>query len=70
MDTVFANHKTQNETREKALRAELLKQTPPPASGTPDKGMTIEEFRQMSPQERYDYSVSNPDEYKKLYGGN
>ena len=70
METVFANHKTHNETREKALRAELLKQTPPPASGTPDKGMTLEKFRQMSPQERYEYSVSNPEEYKTLYGGN
>ena len=70
METVFANQKTQIETREKALRAELLKQTPPPASGASDKGMTIEEFRKMSPQERHDFSVSNPEEYKTLYGGN
>lgn len=70
METVFANHKTRNENREKALRAELLKQTPPPASGTPDKGMTLEQLRKMSPKERYDYSVSNPEEYKTLYGGN
>ncbi len=70
METVFANQKTHNETREKALRAELLKQTPPPASGTSDKGMTIEQFRKMTPQERHDFSVSNPEEYKTLYGGN
>ncbi len=70
METVFANHKTFIETREKALRAELLKQTPPPASGTPDKGMTLEQFRKMSPQERHEYSVSNPEAYKSLYGGN
>ena len=70
MDVVFANHKAHIESREKALRTELLKQTPPPASGTPDKGMTLDKFRKMTPAERYEYSVSNPDEYKNLYGGN
>ena len=35
-----------------------------------DKGMTIEKFRKMSPSERYNYSVTNPNEYKNLYGGN
>lgn len=35
-----------------------------------DKGMTLEKFRKMSPTERYEYSVSNPNEYKNLYGGN
>ena len=32
-----------------------------------DKGMTIEQFRKMSPAERYNYSVTNPNEYKNLY---
>lgn len=32
-----------------------------------DKGMTIEKFRKMSPTERYNYSISNPNEYKNLY---
>lgn len=32
-----------------------------------DKGMTIEKLRKMSPAERYNYSLSNPNEYKKLY---
>ena len=35
-----------------------------------DKGMTIEKFRKMSPSERYQYSITNPNEYKNLYGGN
>ena len=35
-----------------------------------DKGMTIEKFRKMSPAERYNYSITNPNEYKQLYGGN
>ena len=34
--------------------------------GLPEE-MTIEVFRKMSPTERYNYSISNPDEYKKLY---
>jgi predicted RNase H-like nuclease (RuvC/YqgF family) len=34
------------------------------------KGMTIEAFRKMSPSERHNYSLNNPEEYKKLYGGN
>lgn len=32
-----------------------------------DKGMTIEQFRKMSPSERYNYSITNPNEYKNLY---
>ena len=70
MATVFANHKTHNDNREKALRAELLKETPPPAGGKPDGGMTLEKFRQMSSQERYEFATKNPEEYKTLYGGN
>jgi hypothetical protein len=35
-----------------------------------DKGMTMDQFRKMSPADRYNYSLSNPTEYKKLYGGN
>ena len=70
MATVFANQKTHIENREKALKAELLKETPPPDGGKPDGGMTLEKFRKMSPQERYEFSVANPDQYKTLYGGN
>ena len=70
MATVFANQKTHSETREKALRAEILKETPPPAGGGTPPAMTMDKFKAMSAQERYDFSVKNPEEYKKLYGGN
>jgi len=70
METVFANQKIHSENREKALRAELLKETPPPAGGKPDGGMTLDKFKQLSPKERYEFSVANPEEYKTLYGGN
>lgn len=69
-EMVFANQKKHLEATEKKVRAEALKNTPKP---TPDGGsdtMTLEKLRKMSPQERYDYSVKNPAEYKSLYGGN
>jgi hypothetical protein len=69
-ETVLKNQKIHLETREKALRTELLKQTPPPAGGGSDTAMTKEKLRAMSPQERYQFSVNNPEEYKNIYGGN
>lgn len=70
MNTVFANQKTFNEAREKALKAELLKSVPTPPGGKPDSGMTLEQLRAMSQQERHEFSVQHPEEYNKLYGGN
>ena len=70
METVFANQKIHNENREKAIRAELLKETPRPEGGSPDGGMTLEKFKKMSDKERYEFSVANPEQYKTLYGGN
>ena len=68
---VLAMVKSQKSAAEKALKAELLKKTPkPPAGEGDDKPMTLADFRKLSPQERYDFSVENPEEYKKLYGGN
>ncbi len=69
-ETVFKNQKIHLENREKALKAELLKQTPPPAPGGSDTAMTKEKLRAMSPQERYEFSQKNPEEYKTIYGGN
>ena len=68
--TVFKNQKLYQETREKALRTELLMQTPDPAPGGPEAAMTKDKLRAMSPQERYEFSVKNPEEYKTIYGGN
>ena len=62
--------KNQKSAAEKAIRAELLKKTPKPPAGEPGNDvMTMDKFRKLSPKERYDFSVSNPEEYKKLYGG-
>ena len=68
--SLLAVVKSQKSAAEKAIRAELLKKTPkPPAGDSGNEGMTMEKFRKLSPKERYDFSVSNPEEYKKLYGG-
>lgn len=70
MDTVFKNQKIHQETREKALKAELLKQTPPPAAGGSDTGMKKEEFAKMSLQDKQKFAAENPERYKEFYGGN
>lgn len=72
-EKVFANQKKHLEAVEKKVRAEALKDTPKPTGDGDSKTMTLEKFRKMSPQERYDFSVKNPEEYKTLYtetGGN
>ncbi len=56
--------------KEKAVKTDLLKNTPKPPAGKGSEGMTMEKFKQMSPQDRLKFSQEKPDEYKKLYGGN
>ena len=67
---VFAAQKKFLESHDKALKADLLKGTPTPPAGEGGETMTKDKLRQMSVMERYEYSVKNPTEYKKLYGGN
>lgn len=67
MDTVFANQKTHNENREKTLRAEWLKETPPPAGGGADKGMKKEEFSKLSLDEKQKFATENPEVYASFY---
>lgn len=70
MDTVFKNQKTHADTREKALRTELLKQTPPPAAGGKDTAMKKDEFAKLTLAEKAKFAADNPDAYKEFYGGN
>ena len=69
METFFANQKKHGETREKEIKAELLKGTPTPPSGEGGETMSLDKLKKMSASERYEYSVKNPEEYKKLYNG-
>ena len=70
MDTVFKNQKIHADAREKALRTELLKGTPPPAAGGADTGMTKEKFSKLTLAEKAEFAKKNPDTYNEFYGGN
>ena len=65
--TVFANQKTHTENREKALRAELLKQTPTPPAGGDPSGMKREDFVKMSLPEKQKFAKENPEQYASFY---
>jgi hypothetical protein len=67
--TVFANQRTHNENREKTLRAEILKETPPPAGGT-GAGMKKEDFAKMSLAEKQKFATENPEVYASFYNNN
>ena len=69
MDTVFKNQKIHADAREKALRTELLQNTPSPAAGKTDVGKTKEEFSKMTLAEKARFAQEHPDEYKEFYGG-
>lgn len=70
MDTVFKNQKTNADIREKALRTEMLKQTPSPAAGSPAAAMTREEFGKLTLAQKAQYAQEHPEHYKEIYGGN
>ena len=70
LDKVFANQKKHLEAVEKKVRSEILKDTPKPGGGSSQDEMTKEKLRGMSAEERYKYSVENPEKYKEIYGGN
>lgn len=68
--TVFENQKAFHAAREKALRAEILKDTPAPDAGAPTSGVTKEAFNAMGYKERAALFNDNPELYKQLNGGN
>lgn len=70
LDKVFANQKTHLDNIKKQIKSELVKETPKPDGGKSSNAMTKEKLRGMSSQERYQFSVEHPEEYKELYGGN
>lgn len=70
MDTVFKNQKIHLDNREKVLKTELLKQTPPPAGGNRETTMKKEDFKKLSLAEQTKFASENPDAYKEFYGGN
>lgn len=67
LDKVFANQKKHLEAVEKKARSERIKDTPKPEGGKSSDMMTKEKFRGMSAQERYQFSVDHPEEYRQMY---
>ena len=69
-EKLFSYQQKHQEALEKKIRADALKGTPKPVPNKGEGGMTLENFRKMSAQERLEFAEKNPDEYKTLYGGN
>ena len=69
-EKLFSYQQKHQEALEKKIRADALKGTPKPVPGNGDGGMTLENLRKMSTQERLEFSQKNPEVYKTLYGGN
>jgi hypothetical protein len=69
IDKVLANQKKHLDAVEKKIRENVLQDTPKPEGGSSSNEMTKEKLRGMSAQERYEYSVAHPNEYKQIYGG-
>ena len=70
LEKVFANQKKHLESVEKKIREDVLHNTPKPEGGSSSNTMTKEKLRGMSANERYEFAQKNPEEYKKIYGGN
>ena len=70
IEKVIVNQQKHLEAIRKEIRSEILKETPKPDGGNASEGMTKEKLRGMSAQERYEFSVNHPEEYKQIYGGN
>lgn len=71
LEKVFSNQLKHQQNLEKKIRADVLKDTPPPVGGDGDDVMTLEKLKQMSTEQRYEFSIKNPEQYKTLYeGGN
>lgn len=67
MAKVFEIQKNHAANREKALRTELLKQTPPPPAGTTQTGMKKEDFQKLSLLEKQKFATENPETYASFY---
>lgn len=70
MDVVFKNHAKFLESREKQLRAEILRETPSPAAGTVETTMKKSDFNKMTLAEKAKFAQENPEQFQELYGGN
>ena len=66
---VFANQKKHLENMEKKMKADILKDTPPPVPDG-DGVMSLEDFNKLSWTDKVKFKAEKPEEYNKLNGGN
>lgn len=70
-EKLFVALKKHQETLEKQIRADVLKDTPKPKAGSGTKPeITKEQFDEMSYTERLKLFADNPELYKEFTGGN
>jgi hypothetical protein len=68
--TVIKAQATFVDAQKKAVVASAVKETPiPPVGNGNETVMTKEKLKAMTPNERFEFSQKNPEEYKKIYGG-
>jgi hypothetical protein len=67
MATMFKNHAAFVVSREKAMKAELLKGTPAPPAGNGSATVTKADLKKMSLIEVQKFAAENPEQYKALY---
>lgn len=65
----FACQKAFLEEHDKKTKQDILKGTPRPGNSDGDPTMTLEKLQKMSPSDRYNWSLKNPEKYNELYGG-
>jgi len=65
---VFENQRKHLESVKTQIKSDLLAQTPYPQGGSDNHGgMTKDEFKKMSFEDRYKWSQEHPEEFKLLY---
>ena len=67
-DQIAALQKSDSYLFDTTSKKTQVKGAEPGESGNDDgDGMSIEQLRKMSPADRHTYSITNPEQYKKLY---
>lgn len=69
MESVFKCISEFSVAREKAIRADLLRDMPQPPPGNGSKAMTRERWDAMNLMEKAVFATEHPEEYKNLHGG-
>lgn len=69
IDTLFANLSKFSQMQEKKIKADLLRETPPPAAGNGKNTVDKNAFKSMSLAEKQKFARENPEQYQEMYGG-